>query len=221
MADLNFIPITGYMKDVSGQQFGRLTAIGAIGRNKHRNILWLCICECGSESTTTVAHLLANHSTSCGCKQVEAIIATNLTHGLTDIDGYSSWKNMRSRIYNKDNLKYPRYGGRGITICSEWDDFGVFIRDMGKRPSAQHSIERRENDGNYCPENCSWELPIVQANNTMNNRFISHDSITLTMSQWSRKIGMNYGTLKWRLQQGWSDQDAITTPVNHRPINSL
>lgn len=78
---------------------------------------------------------------------------------------FRTWANMRTRCFNKHATQYPHYGGRGITVCERWNDFEAFLADMGVRPSQHHTLERVDNDGDYCPQNCKWTSRSEQAKN--------------------------------------------------------
>jgi hypothetical protein len=131
---------------------------------------------------------------------------------------------MKMRCYNVRFIEYPRYGARGITVCDRWrNTFASFLADVGPRPSSQHSIERRDNDGNYTPENCYWATRIEQANNTRRNRRISLYGRTQTLAQWCRELGVKPYTLKDRIYKlGWTPEKALMTPTrNYRTCRTV
>ena len=139
-----------------------------------------------------------------------------IRHGMKKTAIYFSWKNMQDRCLNKNCSSYKNYGGRGIKICSEWlgrNGFRNFYKDMGDKPSDQHSIDRRDNNGNYEPDNCRWATRIEQANNKRNNRYYKYENESLTITQWCRKLGINSWTVKSRIKRGASFEEAITRPV--------
>lgn len=132
---------------------------------------WVCLCDCGNSVVRTTAELKDTQykTKSCGCAHRAALAIRNKTHGLTPrgnwAAGYSCWQSMRQRCLNPNSKSYESYGGRGITVCAQWGQFAQFLADMGPRPSAAHSIERRDNNGNYEPSNCYWADAVTQNRN--------------------------------------------------------
>jgi hypothetical protein len=124
------------------------------------------------------------------------------------------WRAMRNRCLNPKAKGYHRYGGRGIAICDRWrDSFEAFMEDMGPRPSLKHSVERKDNGGNYEPGNCVWATQYVQCRNMRTNRMITFEGVTLCAKDWAAKVGMSYKVLSWRLNNGWSPEQALTRRV--------
>ncbi len=159
-------PLTQRYHDISGQKFGKLTAISR--DNKSR---WYCECECGGNTTTNIANLRNGHTRSCGCLNIGA---GNTTHGYTRGANkgkkyppeYIAWNSMKNRCYKKSQQNYERYGGRGIKVCDEWlHDFPSFFSHIGTKPTPQHSLDRIDNMRNYEPGNIKWSTPKEQAAN--------------------------------------------------------
>ena len=112
---------------------------------------------------------------------------------------------MKARCYNTENISYKNYGGRGIKVCDRWlNNFSAFLQDMGPRPSG-YSIERRDNDSDYCPENCYWADRKTQANNTRKNVYYQGK----TISQWEQELGLSVGLVKSRLHKNWTWEQAL------------
>lgn len=147
-----------------------------------------------------------------------------LIHGKRRTRMYRIWSDMKSRCNNQNRPKYARYGGRGITVCSEWmSDFQAFYNwAMENGYQDDLSIDRIDNDGNYCPENCRWITMREQAANKSTNHYITHEGMTLTMTEWARRIGIPREVLKDRIcRYGWEHERALTTPVRKHKIYEI
>lgn len=208
------------IKDISGQKFGRLTAIKRIGSNKYGNSIWFCQCQCGDKTEALLSSLQDGNTRSCGCLHHDKLMERNWKHGAGRKKDrprlYSIWANMKSRCYNPEASGYEYYGGRGISICEEWEDFRNF-RKWAKANGYQDGLEidRIDNDGDYCPENCHWVTPQEQANNKRTNYLITFQGRTKTLAEWSDITGFNYKTLYSRLKlYDWPVKKALTEPIN-------
>ena len=124
----------------------------------------------------------------------------------------TAWSQMISRCYDPDHIKYKNYGARGIRVCDRWICFRLFAEDMGSRPEGK-TLNRKDNDGHYCPENCEWATPVEQAQNRTTNVKLTHDGKTLCVAEWSRTLGIPREALRNRLYRGWSVEEALTRPV--------
>lgn len=121
---------------------------------------------------------------------------------------------MKDRCYRKKTEAFERYGGRGIIVCPQWlNSFEQFLSDMGPRPSLQHSLDRKTNDGNYEPENCRWATDAEQRRNQRRSRIITIMGQTLCAKDWAVQYGINYKTLHMRLKHGWDPLEALTRPI--------
>jgi hypothetical protein len=158
--------------DRTGTRYSRLVCILPVGTDVHRLTLWLCLCDCGNHTIVSGRHLTSGDSRSCGCMQREAAFTTgkaNTTHGHSRrgkiTAEYRAWFHMWARCTNPNVERYPHYGQRGIRVCRRWKRFEKFYADVGPRPSAQHSLDRINNDGHYEPGNVRWATRSEQRRN--------------------------------------------------------
>lgn len=120
---------------------------------------------------------------------------------------------MKVRCQNPKANAYHHYGGRGIKVCERWESFDNFLADMGPRPSLDHSVERKDVDGGYSPDNCCWATQAEQNRNRRNNRTATCDGVTKTLKEWSEITGIPFETLTARWRYGWSGEDIVKRPV--------
>jgi hypothetical protein len=185
-------------EDIKNNKYNRLLVIKCISKDKWGKRLWLCRCDCGGETITTSYRLKSGHTKSCGYFSKETIGNISRSHGKSKTGTYRSWTNMKNRCLNENIPEYKRYGERGIKICDRWlKSFENFFEDMGERPKGM-SIERKDNSGNYCKENCKWANDIEQANNKRNNFIIKYNNENYTLGKLSRLLSINRTTIKYR-----------------------
>ena len=178
--------------DISGRVFNKWTVIKPT-KNSSKVSYWTCRCSCGNIKEVNGSSLKRNISKSCG-KCTNAL-------GMSDSLLYQLWTSMWTRVENKKHVAYHRYGGRGISICDKWKTFAGFYEDMGERPEGM-TLDRIDNNGNYCKENCCWNSKKNQANNTSWNRHIDFDGKKYTVAQLSELLGIKYTTLRRRIETG-------------------
>jgi hypothetical protein len=200
----------GRFRDLSGERFGRLLVLQKNGYNKHHQLYWLCECDCGNRKNVLGCVLSRGDTNSCGCLVKESIAKVNYRHGMTKTPIYGLWHAMIQRCYDKNCDVYYRYGGRGINVCNKWQTFEGFYEDMGDKPKGK-SLERLDNDGDYCPENVVWADAKAQANNKRSNVILEHNGKKQTMQQWCDELDLKIGTVWARLNvYGYSVAKALT-----------
>lgn len=205
----------GAVIEISGQRFGRLTVLRRAPGFPRWKGKWLCRCECGGEKIARAPHLRAGRTASCGCirKEVAAKLgASKATHGMFGSAEYGVWGGLIDRCTNRSGKNWRNYGGRGITVCERWLKFENFLADMGRRPSARHSIDRIDNDGHYEPGNCRWTTTRVQGRNRRTNVLYAYAGRTMPLCDWADESGINRLTFYWRFKHGWRGHRLFARP---------
>lgn len=208
----------GCLESKVGKRFGRLLVLEKVG-SKSNNHIWLCKCDCGERVERTTDYLNKQRDkASCGCRWKEICVK----HGKTQTKLFSVWQSILSRCYYEKNKSYKNYGERGIIVCDEWkNDFQSFyewsIRN-GYNENANRgecTIDRINNNGNYCPENCRWVTMKKQSNNKRNNVYVEINGVTKSLAEWSDFSGISKSTIKQRYHKGMVGEELIK-PVQKR-----
>lgn len=203
--------------DSTGQTFHQLTALGIV-RVKGKNTFWACRCTCGKVVVIDGRNLRSGQTKSCGCRQREAGRVSgspSVKHGLSRTPEYQCWQSMMDRCADPEKPRNKRYAGRGIKVCDRWlHSFENFLADMGHRPSSEHTLERKDNNGDYEPGNCKWATRIEQANNRRTSRYFVIAGERKTVAQWCRHLGLDpdkdRARVLWRLEHGRTLEDLRT-----------
>lgn len=160
-----------YIRVAPGMRYGRLVVVSFHGNTNAGKKIWECLCDCGGKAFTTSGRLNSGHTKSCGCLSREVARENRLSeakHGATSnakpTPTYISWVSMRRRCLSETDKDYNRWGARGVKIDPRWDDFSVFLADMGERPKGK-TLDRIDNNGHYCKENCRWATQKTQSRN--------------------------------------------------------
>lgn len=207
--------------NILGKKFNRLTVIYFV-EVSGRYSRWQCRCDCGNTTIVRGNSLKAGEVKSCGCLAREkSKIPKSKTHGMSKTPEYITWNSMKERCYNTNNKGYKDYGARGIKVCDKWlHSFENFYKDMGKRPTNKHTIERINNHKGYSPENCKWATMKEQGRNKRNNHLITFKGETKTISQWSEILNIKYRILEKRINRfHWSIEKSLTTPIRKTTKN--
>lgn len=196
----------GRFIDLTGQKFNKLTVIRKIGVAKNRQSIWLCRCDCGNKKEIVYGELTKKYhpTKSCGCLLKENGCPPR--HNLSRTRLYCIYNQILKRCYNKTNKDYKNYGSRGIKVCDEWNDkengilnFYNWAMENGYKDDL--SIDRIDVNGNYEPNNCRWATIKEQCNNKRNSHYITYNSETHTIAEWSEILNIGYSTIQERIKQ--------------------
>lgn len=204
----------GKFTDLTDRRNTRAVVLRRAEKDK-RGVCWWIRCDCGVEKVVTAAMFVAGHVKSCGCLHEELLKAgIARTHGLTDTPEYVSWRAMKWRCTNPNASDYDFYGGRGITICSEWRySFESFLAHIGPMPQPGLTVERIDNtNGSYEPGNVRWATRMEQGANRRDNVYLTAFGLRLHVAEWGRRTGIPYRTIFRRLRRGMTHEEALTAP---------
>jgi hypothetical protein len=172
---------------------------------------YFCRCVCGRARWLFVSNLNSGNTRSCGCRKAGVRSRASKKHGFSRTPSgrpnplYCLYRMMIYRCENPKSKSYKNYGGRGIRVCVRWKrSFPAFMRNVGKRPSRRHTLERRNNDGHYSPGNVYWLLKSKQGHNTRQSVVIEYRGVRRTMKQWSKRLGIHYDAIRNRRDRGVS-----------------
>lgn len=189
-----------------GQKFNKLTVVGAVWNG--RRWLWKCSCECGGESVAYPNQVMRGRTKTCGCGKSVTFHDMHFKHGDAGTRLHSIWKGIRNRCGKNTHSK--DYGDRGISVCEEWSDYTVF-----KEWALSHgyedglTIERKDVNGNYCPDNCEWIPPGDQSRNTRKTIIVEHEGRRAPVSVWCDELGLKRSTVYDRIRRGMTPAKAL------------
>lgn len=184
-----------------GMKFGRLTVVEPAAPYEYvkdgkrfTRPRWLCKCDCGGTSTPLAAALKRGNSKSCGCISRERFSRAGKarrTHGMSRSKEQHAYRHMMARCYSEKSDQFKNYGARGIRVCDEWrGSFPTFIKDMGPAPSKKHSLERKDVNADYSPQNCVWATWKEQQRNRRNNHILTFNGESRCLAEWCELLGL-------------------------------
>lgn len=195
-------------RNLLGQTFNHWTALEK-APSKTGETYWCCRCKCGRKFTISTKSLLRGTSRSCGCA------IGRERHGASYSIEYALWRRLFHRCTNPKNQDWHLYGGRGIKVDDSWSTFAKFFKDMGPRPSPQHSLDRYpDQSGPYSKDNCRWATAKEQARNMRANRLLTIKGETFCLAEWAERSGISRQVIEKRIDLlGWSLEEAVFRPV--------
>lgn len=200
-------------EDFIGHRYGKLVVVGIAGKGTHNRTLMKCVCDCGNEKLVPFGNLNTGHSNSCGClerENYERLGNLNKTHGESNTRLYKEWMRMRVRCNNPNTKSYMGYGGRGIKISKQWDDFLLFKEwALNNGYDDTLSLDRINVDGDYEPNNCRWITMREQSLNKRNTIYVTYHGEKKPLKLWAKELNASYWTLRGRHKQGWTDKEII------------
>lgn len=222
LASIAVVPMTRDMSTIFiGQAVGRLTIVSDAGCTGGRRS-FLCRCECGNEKVILAQSLRGGLTRSCGCYHAERASSANTKHGKSKHPIFKIWDGMLQRCSNPNNSQSEYYGDRGIKVCTEWaNDFGAFLywATLDASPCWRRglTLDRKDNELGYNPQNCQWATPAEQNRNQRRTKKYDFDGEQLVATDIAKRLGISAPTFLSRVGRlGWSFEDAISIPVQRR-----
>ena len=210
--------------DMSGRKCGRWTVIKRV-EDRSGAAAWLCKCDCGNEKVVSGANLRKGTSKSCGCLRTEVTIEKNkrmTKHDDSHSRLYAIWRGMKDRCKNPNATKYKNYGGKGVSVCAEWESQYTSFKEWAIKNGYKDNLtlDRIDPNGMYSPDNCRWATIKQQENNRTNNHLLTIDDETKTLTEWCEIFGVSTSTVINRLNIGCSPKEALTLPPYYRWRNN-
>lgn len=204
-------------KDITGLQVGYLTALRSAGRNERGKALWVFGCICGAEKALESSEMQKQKkrgiTASCGCRRRATIAEKRKAHGMSKHPAFAVWRSMLDRCRLPSHRAYKNYGGRGISVCERWQrSFENFWADMGPTYSLGLTLDRRNNEQGYSPENCRWVSPVQQARNRRGNRYVQTPHGEMLLAEAAEVSGIRANTLAYRADHGVPQERMFDAP---------
>lgn len=207
----------GKLLDLAGERYGALLVVKRSAESStSSSARWIVRCDCGIEKVVSSNSLRKGRTVSCGAGHHRARHGHDTKSGASPT--YRTWCAMLKRCHDPKATGYDRYGGRGITVCAQWRDFAVFLKDMGLRPPGM-SIDRVNVNGNYEPENCRWATDKQQAANRSTNRQLLVDGCLMNLTDAAAKFGITKFLLSQRMKSGWGQERALSQPTQKAQLS--
>jgi hypothetical protein len=204
------------MIDMTGQRVGQLVVLRQHSERKNHQVCWVCQCDCGNTTVVLGGNLRSGVTRSCGCRRAQSARETHTIHGGAPKGAvtreYRAWWGARARCINPHRQDYPYYGGRGITMCDKWlNDFNAFLADMGPCPT-EYTLDRKNSNGNYDPDNCRWASRITQSRNRRNVSILPNG---VSLPDYADQIGVPRKWLYWHFVVAKKPLSDILNMVGH------
>lgn len=200
-----------HVRDVSGQRFGRLVAMGRASGAEYGRAYWACRCDCGRTVVVHGKSLRSGKTSSCGCRQRDVVALRNHRHGEARTKEYRSWTHIKGRCLNPADAAFRNYGGRGITIAPEWvTDFPAFLAHIGRAPHGSLTVERIDNSRGYVPGNVRWATRHEQTRNSRRNVLVRcDDGHVRVLTDACRRVGAKPSRAAHLIRRGMAPEAAI------------
>jgi hypothetical protein len=200
--------------EVIAHKFGNWTVVQDLPRRAGGRYV-VAKCDCGTVKEVFLGNLTCGASKSCGCVTTQKLVSKNTKHSKTGTKAFNAWASMRGRCNNQSNKAYSDYGGIGVMVCARWDDFVLFLADMGEPFLADMTLDRINVDGDYEPSNCRWVQQTLQVNNTRANVYVNWFGSKVSLATAHSESGTStpYKTVHNRfVKSAWALTDALWKP---------
>ena len=200
--------------DLTGERYGRLVAVSPTALRVRKSVVWLWRCDCGEQKEIVASDVRHGGTRSCGCLRDEDIVARSRTHGMHGRPEYQAWSAMKSRCLNPNDKDFHKYGGRGITVCDEWqDNFEAFFAHIGAKPAGRFSIDRIRNGEGYRPGNVRWATDPQQSRNRRTVPHFSAFGHFASVAEHAERAGLPGKLVGDRVRRGEPIEKALSRPA--------